>query len=98
MGQNAGALALAFERAHDVQQIGIVALLGRWLAIGFKAVKRVVLGVDAGAPAFVAKGWVGYHVVKGFELVAVFKLGVGQGVALHNLCRGVVVQDHVHAG
>ena len=98
VGQDARTLALAFKRAYDVQQIRIVTLLGGWLAIGFKALKRVVLRVYAGAPAFVAKGWVGNHVVKGFELVAVFKLGIGQGVTLHNLGGGVVVQDHVHAG
>ena len=37
-------------------------------------------------------------VVVGAELLAVLELRRGQGVARHDVGRGEVVQDHVHAG
>ena len=55
--------------------------------------------VQAGAPALVAEGRIGDHVVEGLELAGrVGEKRVGQRVALHDERRGVVVQDHVHAG
>lgn len=64
--QDARGLARAFERAHDVQQVGKVALLGRWDAKDAKTAKGVVLRVNAVAPALVRERRVGHHVVKGF--------------------------------
>ena len=96
--QDAGALAGAFERADDVQQVGVVALLGGRCAEGLKAIVGVVQRIEARAPALVGKGRIGDHVVEGFERFAILELGIGQGVALHDERRGVVVQDHVHAG
>ena len=67
--QDAGAFAGALERAQDVQQVGVVALLGRRRAVGWKrSIRVVVLGVEAGAPALVAEGRIGDDVVEGLEL------------------------------
>ena len=63
-----------------------------------EALVRVVLRVEAGAPALVAEGRIGDDVVESLEGVAILELGVGERVALHDQRRGVVVQDHVHAG
>jgi hypothetical protein len=63
--QDAGALAVALERPHDVQQVGIVALLGRRLAIGLEAVVFVLAGNDAVAPTLVAERRVGHHKIEG---------------------------------
>ena len=65
--QNAGAFAGALERADDVQQIGVIALLGGRRAEGLEALVRVVERVDAGAPAFVAEGRIGDDVIEGLE-------------------------------
>ncbi len=96
--QDAGALAGALERADDVQQVGVVALLGGRRAEGLEALVGVVERIEAGAPALVGKGRIGDDVVEGLERVAVLELGIGQRVALHDQRGGVVVQDHVHAG
>ena len=98
MRQDARAFAGTFERANDVQQIGIVALLGGRRAEGLEALVRVVERIDAGAPALVGERRIGDDVVEGLERVAVLELGIGERVALHDERRGVVVQDHVHAG
>ena len=96
MGQDAGALAGALERTDDVQQVGVVALLGGRRAEGLEALIGVVQRIDAGAPALVGERRVGNHVIEGLERVAFLELGVSQGVALPYLRRGVAVQDHVH--
>lgn len=94
--QDARAFARALQRADDVQQIGVVALLGRWRAEGLKTLIGIVERIEAGAPALVAERRIGNHIVEGLERVAVPELGIGQCVALHDERRGVVVQDHVH--
>ena len=96
--QDAGAFAGALERAEDVEEVGVVALLGGRDAVVLEALEGVVLGIQAGAPAFVAEGRIGDDVVEGLERVAVEEERVGEGVALLDFRRGVVVQDHVHAG
>ena len=96
--QDARAFAGALERADDVQQVGVVALLGGRRAEGLEAVVGIVERIEAGAPALVAERRIGDDVVEGLERVAVLELGIGQRVALHDERRGVVVQDHVHAG
>ena len=96
MRENARAFAGGLERAHDVQQIGVVALFGGWDAVRIEAVEGVVVGIEAGAPAFVGKGGVGDDVVEGLEGVAVFEERVGEGVALFDFGFGMVVEDHVH--
>src|SRR5690606_36004470 len=65
MRQNACPFARALERADDMQQIGIVALLAGWRAERLEAVIGIVERVDAGAPAFVGKGGIGNDVVEG---------------------------------
>ena len=96
--QNAGAFAGAFQRAHDVQQIGVIALLGRRRAEMLEALVRVVERVDAGAPAFVAERRIGDDIVEGFELAVIAgKKRISQRVALLDQGRRVVVQDHIHA-
>ena len=96
--QNARALAGALERADDVQEVGVVALLAGRRAEGLEALVGVVERIEAGAPALVGEGRIGDDVVEGLERVAVLELGIGQRVALHDERGGVVVQDHVHAG
>ena len=98
MWKDASTLAGGLERADDVQEVGVVALLGGWNAIGFEALEGIVLGMEAGGPALVAEGWVGGGVVEGLELVAIEEQRAGEGVALLDLRRGAVVEDHVHAG
>ena len=94
---NARAFAGALERAQDVQEVGVIALLAGRDAVVLEALPRVVLGIEAGAPAFVAEGRIGDDVVEGLERVAVEEERASDGVALLDLRRGVVVQDHVHA-
>ena len=96
--QDARALAGALERADDVQQVGVVALLGRRRAEGLEALVGIVQRIEAGAPALVGEWRIGDDVVEGLERVAVLELGIGQRVALHDERGGVVVQDHVHPG
>ena len=96
--KDARAFAGALERADDVQQVGVVALLGGRHAEGLEALVGVVERIEAGAPALVAEGRIGDDVVEGLERVAVLELGIGQRVALLDERRRVVVQDHVHAG
>ena len=92
-------LPRALERAEDVQQVGVVALLGGRHAVVLEALEGVVGRVEAGAPALVAEGRIGDDVVEGLELAGgVLEERVGQRVALLDQRRGVVVQDHVHAG
>ena len=96
--EDARAFAGALERAEDVQQVGVIALLAGRDAVVLEALPGVVLGIEAGAPAFVAEGRIGDDVVEGLERVAVGVERAGERVALLDLRRGVVVQDHVHAG
>ena len=97
MGQDAGGFARALHRADDVQQVGVVALLGGRLAPG-EALEGVLRWRDAGGPGLVGERRIGDDVVVGAELLAVLELGRGQGVAREDVGRGEVVQDHVHAG
>ena len=64
-----------------MQEIGVVALLGRRHAEGVEALEGVVLGIDAVAPAFVAEGRIGDDVIKGLERAVHEELGIGEGVA-----------------
>ena len=97
--QDAGSLGGGLEGADDVQQIGVVALLGGRDAEGLESIERIVQRIEAGAPALVGKGWVGDDVVEGLEGLAVFFLeeGVRESVPLPNIRCGIAVQDHVHA-
>lgn len=101
MRQDAGRPAGALWRAHDVEQVGIVALLGRRNAKGLEALPGVIERVDTRAPAFVGERRIGYHVIENLKALvaglAFAELGVGQGGALLDLRRGVIVEDHVHA-
>jgi len=97
--ENARAFAAGLERADDVQQVGVVALLGGRHAVVREALEGVVGRVEAGAPAFVAERRISDDVVEGLELTGgVGEERAGQRVALLDERRGVVVQDHVHPG
>src|SRR5882762_6672169 len=80
-----------------MQQIRVVTLLARWSAEWLEALVRIVLRIEAGAPALVRKGRIGDDVVEGLERVAILELGIGNCVALHDESGWVVVQNHVHA-
>ena len=77
VGQDAGAFALAPHRADDVQQVGVVALLGGRLA-PLEALEGVVGGREAGAPGLVGEGRIGDDVVVGAQLLAVLELGLAR--------------------
>jgi len=94
--QNARGRARALERTDDVQQIGVVSLLVGWYAEGLEALVGVVERIEAGAPTLVGKRRIGDDVVEGLERVAIFELGIGQRVALHDERGRVFVQNHVH--
>src|SRR5258708_2411475 len=51
MRQDARAFASALKRADDMQQVSVVALFSGRRAEGLEALKRVVLGIKARAPA-----------------------------------------------
>ena len=98
--QNAGTLAGTFERADYVQKVGVVALFGGRNAEMAESVMRIFKRIFYPlAPALVAEGWIGNHVIEGLE-VALFRheQWIGQRVPLLDLCCRVVMQDHVHAG
>ena len=96
MGKDAAAPARALERAHDVEQVGVVALLGWWDAEAVEAAIGILGCIKPGAPALVRKGWIGHHVVELLELLALLEFRIRQGVALPDDRGGVAVQDHVH--
>src|SRR5690606_9435741 len=72
VGQDAGGLGGALHRADDVEQIGVVALLGGRHAPG-EALERIALAAvaegEAGGPRLVGERRVGDNVVVGAELV-----------------------------
>src|ERR1022692_911548 len=96
--ENACTFAVAPERADDVEEVGVIALLGGRDAEALEAQVGVVAGIDAVAPGLVAEGRIGDYVVEGFDGVAVLEFWIGQRVALLNVRPRVVVEDHVHAG
>ena len=93
-----------------MQEVGVVALLRGWDAVarepavipgrllGTSRASASLVWVQSGAPALIAEGYIGGDVVEGLQRVAILEERVGEGVALLDLRRGVVVQDHVHAG
>ncbi len=81
VGQNARAFAGALQRADDVQQVGVVALLGGWLAPG-EALVSVLPGGRGRWTSLVGEGRIGDDVVEGSQLLAVLEQRVGEGVAL----------------
>jgi hypothetical protein len=98
MREYARAFASALERAEDVQEVGVIALLGGRDAVAGETLEGIGVRRETGAPAFVAEGRIGDDVVEGLQRVALGEERAGEGVALLDLRRGVVVQDHVHAG
>jgi len=84
--QNAGALAIAFERADDVQEVGAIALRAEMLEAAVGVVERV----DAVHPALVAEGRICDDVIEGLESVALHEFGIGQRVALFDERRGAL--------
>jgi hypothetical protein len=67
-------MSLALERSQNVKEVGVITLpLGRD-AIVLKALPRVVLGIEAGTPAFVAKGRIGDDEPLGTRGVRLFSL------------------------
>ena len=97
--KNAGSFAGALQRADDVQQVGVIALLTGRRAEVLEPLVGIALHIDTVAPAFVAERRIGDDVVEGLESpVLAGEERIGQRVALLDQRRGVVVQDHVHAG
>ena len=96
--EDAGPLAGGLERADDVEEVGEVALLVGRDAVAFEPLVGIVRGIEAGGPAFVAEGGIGGGVVESLEQVPIEEERIREGVALLDLRRGVVVEDHVHAG
>jgi hypothetical protein len=94
--QDAGAFAGMLQRADDVQQVGVVALPGRWLAPG-EALPGVMRWRQAGAPGLVGKRRIGDDVVVGAQTLAVLELRRGERIAREDAGGREVVQDHVHA-
>ena len=97
VGQDAGGFARALHRADDVEQVGVVALLGRRLAPG-EALEGVIRRGEPVRPGLVGERRIGDDIVVGAELLAVLELGRGKRVAREDVGRREVVQDHVHAG
>jgi len=98
VGQNDRALALALERLDEVQQKGVIAVLGGRDAV-LETVELVVGGVEPVRPGFGGKRRIGDGEVEGFQgAVRVLEVGIGEGVSTPEKGRGVAVQDHVHPG
>jgi hypothetical protein len=98
MRQDARAFAGAAERADDMQEVGVIALLGRRRAEGLESLIRVIGSIYAGAPALIGKRRIRDDIVERFEGISLHKLWIGERVPLHNQRRGIVVQDHIHPG
>ncbi len=65
--QDARAFAGGFERAHNVQQIRVVALLRGRDAVRLETLVRVVFGIEPRAPSLVGKRRICDHVIEGLE-------------------------------
>ena len=97
VGVDDRALAGALEAGQDVQQEGVVAVLGRRDAV-LEAAEVVVGRVEAAGPVLVREREVGDHEVEGLQAaVGVLEVRGGQGVGLPDLRGRAVVQHHVHA-
>ena len=97
VGQNAGAFACALERADDVQQIGVIALLRRRLA-PLKALEGIDGRRQPGSPGLVGERRIGDHIIIGAELLAILELGRSERIAREDIRRRKIMQNHVHAG
>src|ERR1035437_2742750 len=97
MRKNTRGFAGALHRANDVQEVSVVPLLlGRYTpSESLVAIER---RREAGGPGLVGEGRIGYDVIIGAELFAVFELGIEQSVSGEDVSRREVMQDHVHAG
>ena len=47
-------------------------------------ITQTTAAIEACAPTFVEKGWIGDHVIKYFERIALLEFWIGQGVTLHD--------------
>ena len=98
MRQNARSFAGALERADDVQQVGVVALLAGRHAEGLETLVSVVERIESGAPPLIAERRIGDDVVKVLSVSPSLNLGSASVLPCTIERRRVVVQDHVHAG
>jgi hypothetical protein len=80
--EDAGAFAPTLERSQNVQEVGVIALLLGRDAIVLEALPRVVLGIEAGTPTFVAEGRIGDDIIERLESIAFEEERTGKGVAL----------------
>ena len=85
-----------------MQQIGIVALLFRWLTPS-KTLVGIVRWDQSRTPSFIGERWIGNDVIISAQrflsvFLAILKFGRSQRVALHDVGRWEVMQDHVHTG
>ena len=76
MRHDDAAFASGLERFEDVQQEGVVAVLGRWDAV-LESFEFVFGGYQSVAPRFVAEGRIGDGEVECFQagFVVVFEMG-----------------------
>ena len=97
VGQDAGALASALERRDEVEEEGVIAILGRRNTV-LEALVGVIGRIKATGPGFGRKVGIGDGEVERLEAVgAVREVRGGQGVALPQYGDFVAVQDHVHS-
>ena len=97
MWKDDGPFACALQRAQQMLEEGIVAVLLWWDAI-LKATIQVMLGIETAAPGFGGKRRIGNRKIEMLELAVLFPVvRLGERVVLPNLCGRVIMQDHVHA-
>ena len=96
VGQDDRALAGALERGDEMEEEGVIAVLGRGDTV-LEALVGVVGRIKTAGPGFGREGGIGHGEVEGLEAAgAVREVRGGQGVALPQFRGFVVVQDHVH--
>lgn len=95
--KDAGTFSRALHRADDVEQEGVVALLGGWLT-PLEALVGIIGRREAGAPRLDRERRIGDDEVVGAKFFPVLELGIGEGVSRQDVGGREVVKDHVHAG
>ncbi|OQB36471.1 MAG: hypothetical protein BWY09_01923 [Candidatus Hydrogenedentes bacterium ADurb.Bin179] len=98
VGMNHGAFAGTLQAGENMEQEGIIAVLGG-RDTERKASVNVVGGVEPAAPRLVGKGEIGNHIIEGLQFaVCIQKIRTGQRIILPNFRRGTVMENHVHTG
>ena len=97
MRQNAGSFAGALQRANNVKQVSVVALLGGRLT-PLETLERIGRRRKASAPALVGERRIRNDIIVSTELLTLLELGRGESVPGKDVRRRKIVQDHVHPG